>query len=211
MSPRLPYLAALSLTALAALAAPAAANQACASDAVVAATPDQPGICPLTFYAPADLGALAVFRNGAEVTGFAFVETARFAVTRQRAVCSTTDPACWRDESDTTTMVALTYTPGTPLLPGDVVGLGPAGVGPLATITIADVGDCAPPLALTEERCGDPIGGDGRGLACTGGAFACDADGQPIDDGGCATGGGGAGAAAAGLVLAALVTRRRRR
>jgi MYXO-CTERM domain-containing protein len=207
--------AALSVILVAAIAGPAAANQPCASDGVVAATPAQPGTCPLTFYAPAGQGPLAVFRNGAEVTGFPFVETRRFAVTRHRAVCSTSDGACWRDLTDTATMVELTYTPGTPLLPGDVVGLGPTGVGPLATLTIGDVGACAAPVALTVEQCADPIGGDGRGLACTGGDFACDAEGRPLDDdGGCTTGGGGPGAAelgAAGLALVALAPRRRRR
>ena len=196
----------------------AAANQACLSDGMVAATAPGPagGVtvpvnCPVEFYVGDNLPRpLAVFRNGTEVTGFPFTDVDTLEVVRTRSVCSSVDPTCWDWVQDTRGMAVVSYTPGTPFPAGDVVGLGiPGGNAPFAEVTIGAPDTCPTRVAFTEEMCGDPLGAPN---SCTGEAFTCDANGRVEDSGGCSTGGGGAGALVIALgALGAWAPRRRRR
>lgn len=213
----------------------AAANHPCLSDGIVTATsPSTPGVatvptnCPLEFYVSDTLPRpLVVYRNGAEVSAFAFTDGDALTVTRDRSVCSSVDAECWTWIRDDRAMTVVSYTPGTPFQSGDVIGLGIAGSGgPLAFITVGAPDACPPRAAFSYEMCADPLGGpDG----CTGGPFTCDGDGGVDHDGGlacdggstgaaggdgggCSTGGGGGGALVLALgALAAWAPRRRGR
>ncbi len=197
--------------ALVTTAGDARANHPCLSDGIVPATSPGPAgaatvpvNCPLEFYVGDNLPRpLAVYRNGAEVTGFPFADVDTLEVTRDRSVCSSVDAACWTWIRDSRGMAVVSYTPGTPFPVGDVVGLGLPGTGPFATITIGAPDTC------------DGDGGvdlDG-GLACDGGFWSADAAAASgSDGGGCSTGGGGAGALVIALgALGALAARGRGR
>jgi hypothetical protein len=225
--------------ALVTTAGDARANHPCLSDGIVPATSPGPAgaatvpvNCPLEFYVGDNLPRpLAVYRNGAEVTGFPFTDVDTLEVTRDRSVCSSVDAACWTWIRDSRGMAVVSYTPGTPFPVGDVVGLGLPGTGPFATITIGAPDTCPTREAFAYEMCADPLGGPG---SCTGGPFTCDGDGgvdldgglacdggfwsadaaaaSGSDGGGCSTGGGGAGALVIALgALGALAARGRGR